>query len=112
MEEVFDSHPAYNVQNPNSNYSLIGGFCGNLGEFHALDADGNGPGYAYVAKKIAQLDKINPQVASRFCKVFARFRQYEPVRGGLMKGQLESLLSTDGLSENSKEIITLALAEP
>merc|ERR1712216_310610 len=33
MEKVFEEHPAYNINNPNSNYSLLGGFCGNLSQF-------------------------------------------------------------------------------
>jgi len=103
MEKVFEEHPAYNINNPNSNYSLLGGFCGNLSQFHTPE------GYAWVAKMVKKLDTINPQVASRFCKVFARYRQYEPTRQALMKGYLEELSKIESLSENSREIVTLAL---
>jgi len=103
MEKVFEDHPAYNINNPNSNYSLLGGFCGNLSQFHTPE------GYAWVAKMVKKLDTINPQVASRFCKVFARYRQYEPTRQALMKGYLEELSKIESLSENSREIVTLAL---
>ena len=39
-------------------YSLIGGFCGSLVNFHAKD----GSGYKFLGELVVQLDKLNPQV--------------------------------------------------
>ncbi|KAL5071709.1 hypothetical protein RYX36_022596 [Vicia faba] len=55
------SHPTFDLHNPNKVYSLIGGFCGLPVNFHAKD----GSGYEFLGDIVLQLDKINPQVASR-----------------------------------------------
>lgn len=100
------SHPAFDLRNPNKVYSLIGGFCGSPVNFHAKD----GSGYTFLGEIVLQLDKINPQVASRMVSAFSRWRRYDEDRQKLAKAQLEKIMSINGLSENVFEIASKSLA--
>lgn len=100
------SHPAFDLHNPNKVYSLIGGFCGSPVNFHAKD----GSGYEFLGDLVVQLDKINPQVASRMVSAFSRWRRYDENRQKLAKAQLEKIMSSNGLSENVFEIASKSLA--
>ncbi|PAN36740.1 hypothetical protein PAHAL_6G306500 [Panicum hallii] len=100
------SHPAFDLRNPNKVYSLIGGFCGSPVNFHAKD----GSGYKFLGEVVLQLDKINPQVASRMVSAFSRWRRYDETRQALAKAQLEMIVSANGLSENVYEIASKSLA--
>ncbi|VFQ68044.1 unnamed protein product [Cuscuta campestris] len=100
------NHPAFDLRNPNKVYSLIGGFCGCPINFHAKD----GSGYKFLGELVVQLDKLNPQVASRMVSAFSRWKRYDETRQALAKAQLEMILSTEGLSENVFEIASKSLA--
>ncbi|XP_048615518.1 puromycin-sensitive aminopeptidase-like [Brassica napus] len=99
-------HPAFDLRNPNKVYSLIGGFCGSPVNFHAKD----GSGYKFLGDIVVQLDKINPQVASRMLSAFSRWKRYDETRQALAKAQLEMIMSANGLSENVFEIASKSLA--
>ncbi|KAF6162226.1 hypothetical protein GIB67_008355 [Kingdonia uniflora] len=99
-------HPAFDIRNPNKVYSLIGAFCGSKVNFHAKD----GSGYKFLGEVVVQLDKINPQVASRIVSAFSRWRRYDETRQALAKAQLEMIMSVNGLSENVFEIASKSLA--
>ncbi|KAF3556531.1 hypothetical protein F2Q69_00014148 [Brassica cretica] len=123
-------HPAFDLRNPNKAsefsklsfsfttfflssmltiiqvYSLIGGFCGSPVNFHAKD----GSGYKFLGDIVVQLDKINPQVASRMVSAFSRWKRYDETRQALAKAQLEMIMSANGLSENVFEIASKSLA--
>ena len=100
------NHPAFDLRNPNKVYSLIGGFCGSPVNFHAKD----GSGYKFLGEIVLQLDKINPQVASRMVSAFSRWKRHEEDRQKLAKAQLERIMSSNGLSENVFEIASKSLA--
>ncbi|KAL0920521.1 hypothetical protein M5K25_009661 [Dendrobium thyrsiflorum] len=100
------SHPAFDLRNPNKVYSLIGGFRGSPVNFHAKD----GSGYKFLGDIVLQLDKFNPQVASRIVSAFSRWRRYDEGRQALAKAQLEKIMSANGLSENVYEIASKSLA--
>ncbi|CAK9141908.1 unnamed protein product [Ilex paraguariensis] len=100
------NHPAFDMRNPNKVYSLIGGFCGSPVNFHAKD----GSGYIFLGEMVVQLDKLNPQVASRMVSAFSRWKRYDETRQGLAKAQLQMIMSTNGLSENVFEIASKSLA--
>ncbi|GMY30359.1 puromycin-sensitive aminopeptidase isoform X1 [Fagus crenata] len=100
------NHPAFDLRNPNKVYSLIGGFCGSPVNFHAKD----GSGYKFLGEIVLQLDKINPQVASRMVSAFSRWKRYDETRQNHAKAQLELIMSTNGLSENVFEIASKSLA--
>ncbi|MQL77478.1 hypothetical protein Taro_009889 [Colocasia esculenta] len=78
-------HPAFDLRNPNKVYSLIGGFCGSPVNFHAKD----GSGYQFLGDIVLQLDKLNPQVASRMVSAFSRWRRYDESRQALAKPIIE-----------------------
>ncbi|KAL7160059.1 hypothetical protein ABFS83_01G069400 [Erythranthe nasuta] len=100
------NHPAFDIRNPNKVYSLIGGFCGSPVNFHAKD----GSGYRFLGEVVVQLDKLNPQVASRMVSAFSRWKRYDETRQTLAKAELEMILSANGLSENVFEIASKSLA--
>ncbi|KAI3453728.1 hypothetical protein Pfo_010391 [Paulownia fortunei] len=100
------NHPAFDMRNPNKVYSLIGAFCGSPVNFHAKD----GSGYKFLGEMVVQLDKLNPQVASRMVSAFSRWKRYDETRQNFAKAQLEMILATNGLSENVFEIASKSLA--
>ncbi|GKA06819.1 puromycin-sensitive aminopeptidase isoform X2 [Tanacetum coccineum] len=99
-------HPGFDLKNPNKVYSLIGGFCASPVNFHAKD----GSGYKFLGELVVQLDKLNPQVASRMVSAFSRWKRYDETRQNLAKAQLEMIVSANGLSENVYEIASKSLA--
>lgn len=99
-------HPAFDLRNPNKVYSLIGGFCRSRVNFHAKD----GSGYKFLGEIVLQLDKLNPQVASRTVSAFSRWKRFDETRQNLAKAQLEMILSSNELSENVYEIASKSLA--
>lgn len=105
VQKLLD-HPAFDMRNPNKVYSLIGGFCASPVNFHAKD----GSGYKFLGHVVQQLDKLNPQVASRMVSAFSRWKRYDQDRQALAKAQLELIVSANGLSENVYEIASKSLA--
>eukprot|EP00258_Populus_trichocarpa_P026327 XP_024442346.1 puromycin-sensitive aminopeptidase [Populus trichocarpa] len=100
------NHPAFDLRNPNKVHSLIKAFCSSLVNFHAKD----GSGYKFLGEIVVQLDKINPQMASRMVSAFSRWKRYDETRQNLAKAQLEMIVSANGLSENVFEIASKSLA--
>jgi aminopeptidase N len=101
-------HPAFSIKNPNNVRALIGQFCrNNPVNFHNKD----GSGYDFLADQIIELDKINPQVASRQLGAFNSWRQYDEQRQGLMKQALSRIADQAGLSPDVYEVVTKYLAE-
>jgi aminopeptidase N len=98
-------HTAFDIRNPNRARSLVGAFSANHLRFHA----GDGAGYRLVGETIAQLDKINPQVAARMSGAFEAWRRYDSSRQKLMRGELEKLSKLDGLSSNLFEVVSKML---
>jgi aminopeptidase N len=99
-------HPAFTLQNPNKVYALLGSFGVNQVNFHAAD----GSGYRFMTEQAMALDAINPQVASRMVRNFERYRRYEPGRRGLMRQALEEIVAKPGLSGETREVVSKALA--
>ena len=58
-----------------------------------------------------QVDKINNQVASRLVSCFTSWRHYDSKRQALMKGELQRIVETNGLSDNVFEIASKALQD-
>jgi aminopeptidase N len=100
------SHPSFSMKNPNKVRSLIGSFCGNQQQFHALD----GSGYTFLADRIMELDPVNPQVASRLVTPLTMWKRYDAVRQVLMKKELERITTLPSLSGDVGEIVEKSLA--
>jgi aminopeptidase N len=101
-------HPAFSIRNPNKVRALVGAFCsGNPHRFHAAD----GSGYAFLADRVLELNKLNPQVAARMLRIMARWRRYDTDRQGLIKSQLQRILAKDDLSRDVYEVASKSLSE-
>jgi aminopeptidase N len=100
-------HAAFSMTNPNNVRAVIGQFCRNNPiHFHAKD----GSGYQFLADQIIELDKLNPQVASRQLGAFNSWLQYDEVRQSLIKQQLTRIAEQDSLSPDVYEVVTKYLA--
>ncbi|MGV6818062.1 MAG: aminopeptidase N [Thiotrichales bacterium] len=99
-------HPKFCIKTPNRVRALIGAFVqANPTQFHAPD----GSGYRFAADQIITLDVLNPQVASRLSKAFARWQRYDMQRQGLMKKELERISAVSGLSSDVYEVVSNSL---
>lgn len=99
-------HPLFSIRTPNKVYSLIGTFAGgNPLQFNRPD----GKGYAFVAERVVELDKINPQVAARVLGAFRSWRALESDRRRLALRALEKIASTPELSNDAHEIVSKML---
>lgn len=109
LEHIIElsQHADFSLQTPNRAYALLM----NLGRnnphaFHRAD----GSGYQFLADKVLELDKINPQVGARVVGAFNQWRKLEPNRQALMQAQLERILASENLSKDIYEIVSKALA--
>jgi aminopeptidase N len=100
------AHPAFDLKNPNKVYALIRTFCGNQVRFHAAD----GAGYVFAADHILALDPLNPQVAARLARAFDRWKKFDAARQAHARAQLERIRGAQGLSKDTLEVVTKALA--
>ncbi len=101
------THPAFDLRNPNKVRALIGAFChGNHVGFNAAD----GSGYAFAAEQIIALDGMNAQVAARMARAFDRWRKFDAGRQQHARTALERIRATEGLSKDSFEVVSRALA--
>jgi len=98
-------HPAFDIRNPNKVYSLVRGFAANPVRFHAAD----GKGYDFIAERVIELDRLNPQVASRVARSFDRWRKFDAGRQAQAREALERIRDAEGLSKDVAEVVIKAL---
>jgi len=99
-------HAAFDIRNPNKVRSLIGAFThGNMINFHRPD----GAGYRFLGDKILELNKLNPQIASRQVTPLTRWRKYPPELAEQMQKQLQRILAEPGLSPDVYEVVSKSL---
>lgn len=94
-------HPKFSLENPNKARSLIGSFSRNVPYFHAQD----GSGYRFIADKVIEIDRFNPQVAARLVQAFNLCDKLEPHRKNLVKQELQRIRAEEGLSKDVGEIV-------
>ena len=94
-------HPKFSLENPNKARSLIGSFSSNVPHFHAED----GSGYRFIADKVIEIDRFNPQVAARLVQAFNLCNKLEPHRKNLVKQELQRIRAQEGLSKDVGEIV-------
>ena len=99
------SHADFNLKNPNRVYALLGQFGGNLVRFHDPSKDC----YTFMAERIIELDKLNPQVATRVAGCFNPWTKLIGEQKNKARLTLEKIIAA-GLSKNTYEIISKALA--
>ena len=99
-------HPAFDSKNPNKLRSVISTFCmQNAKNFHNLD----GTGYRFLADRVIELNRTNPQVASRMLTPLTRWRKYSEQRQSLMGTELKRIESSGDLSKDIYEVLSKSL---
>lgn len=103
-----EKHKLFTLKNPNRARSLIGAFAmQNPKYFHCV----SGKGYEFLADKVAQLNTINPQIASRLITPLIQFNSFSSPHKELMKAQLKRLQALPNLSNDLKEKLDASLIE-
>ncbi|MEM7709961.1 MAG: aminopeptidase N C-terminal domain-containing protein, partial [Pseudomonadota bacterium] len=88
VAERLMAHPAFDAANPNRFRSVVGGLTvGNPAGFH----DASGAGYDFLAARLVELDRTNPQTAARMSTAFETWRRYDADRQDLMRAALERM---------------------
>jgi len=101
------THPAFTLRNPNRARAVIFMFCiGNPSGLHAKD----GSGYRFWAEQVLALDAINPEIAARLARAFDHWARFIPSVQAQMRVQLQRVATHKGLSRNTLEIVSKALA--
>ncbi|MBF0470949.1 MAG: aminopeptidase N [Gammaproteobacteria bacterium] len=99
--------PRFNLRNPNRVRSLVASFgTRNPNAFHS----GSGEGYRFMADTIIELDRTNPQIASRLMTPLTLWKRYEEGRSHLMYRELERILSQERLSRDLREVVEKSVA--
>ena len=100
-------HEKFSMTNPNKVRALVGALCmNNPVVFHQK----TGEGYQLLADVVIQLNKLNPQVASRMVSVFNSWKRYDDQRQELIKAQLTRIATEPELSRDVYEIVNKALS--
>ena len=101
------NHPDFELKNPNKVRAVLGGFCmRNPAQFHRED----GAAYQFLAELILQLDKLNPQVASRMLTPLTRWKRFNEHTRQQMKAALEAIRAGGELSPDVFEVVSKSLA--
>lgn len=103
--EKLARHPDFTLANPNRARALVGAFSINQRAFH----DPSGRGYRFVADQLIALDKLNPQTAAKLVPPLGRWKRFDPTRAALMRGELERIVASPGLSKDMFEQATKSL---
>ena len=101
------NHPKFSIENPNKARSLLMSFSRNIPHFHAED----GSGYRFVADKVMEIDRFNPQVAARLVQAFNICNKLEANRKAVMTKELQRIHAQEGLSKDVGEIVGKILNE-
>ncbi|WP_371193119.1 aminopeptidase N [Glaciecola sp. SC05] len=104
--DLLQAHGQYSIKNPNKVRSLIGSFAFyNTQGFHAED----GSGYRFVINYLAELDKLNPQVAARIITPLLQIHRYNDKHRSMMVTQLNRLFTQKELSRDLFEKLSKTL---
>ncbi len=100
------ARPDFDWKNPNRFRAVIGALSGNHAGFHHAE----GEGYALLADWLIKLDPLNPQTASRMSTAFESWPRYDADRQAMMRGALQRIMATTGLSRDLSEMAGRMLA--
>lgn len=99
------NHEKFSYKNPNRVRSVIGVFANlNLANFHDI----SGKGYAWLAKQVLIIDKINPQISARMVIPLTEWRKFDKTRQDLMLAELKNI-SQQLESKDLAEIVNKSL---
>ena len=100
--------PRFDASNPNRIRALIGAYAsGNPTGFNLE----SGEGYAFLAERVIEVDRRNPQVAARLLTAMRSWRSLEPVRRGRAEDALREIAGQEKLSPDVSDIIGRMLEE-
>ena len=89
-------HPDFTLSNPNRARAVIGAFGVNQRAFNRAD----GAGYAWLAERLVELDRLNPQTAAKLLPPLGRWRRFDEARAAKMRDTLQRIVATPGLSKD------------
>jgi len=99
-------HEAFDIKNPNKVRALIGAFANqNHIHFHAK----NGDGYTFLADRVIELNKLNPQIAARLLAPMTKWQRYDAERQALIRQELERIAKEENLSRDVYEVVSKSL---
>ena len=99
-------HESFDLKIPNRVRALISQFASsNFVNFHNISGDG----YKFLGDRVAELNEINPQIASRLMVPLTRWRKYDETRQDMMKRELARILEIKSLSSDVYEIASKSL---
>jgi aminopeptidase N len=99
-------HEVFDIKNPNRVRALIGAFCGqNAIQFHRAD----GQGYQFLADRVIELDRLNPQIASRLLTPLTRWKKYASDRQQKMTAALQRIKNSGELSKDLFEVVSKSI---
>jgi aminopeptidase N len=104
--EKLEANDVYNNKIPNLIRAIIGQFANNVYALNKAD----GSGYEYVASKIAEIDKFNPQMAARLAKFLNHKDRLDANRKEKLIKVLNGLASHD-LSNDTYEVVSKNLKD-
>ncbi|WP_282077654.1 aminopeptidase N [Epibacterium ulvae] len=99
------THPLFTLKNPNRFRAVMGALSGHHAGFHQI----SGAGYTLLADNLITLDALNPQTTARMCAAFQSWPRYDTARQELIKGELQRIATTKGLSRDTNEMVTRIL---
>ncbi len=105
VAERLSRHPDFDWKNPNRFRALLGALAGNHAGFHHA----SGAAYRFYADWLIRLDPVNPQTAARMTTAFETWARYDADRQALMRGELDRIAATPGLSRNTGEMVSRIL---
>ena len=100
--QALTDHPDFTLRNPNRFRAVMGALVMNPAGFHAP----TGAGYQVLTDWLIQLDPLNPQTTARMCSAFETWQRYDADRQALIAAQLDRILALDGLSRDSREMVS------
>lgn len=106
VEELMQ-HECFELTNPNKVRALVGAFCNaNPVNFHKID----GSGYRFLADRVIELNKLNPQIAARLSGMMSRWRKYDEARQALIVGELKRIMAEPNLSPDVYEVASKSVS--
>lgn len=105
--ERLTADPLFKITTPNKVRALIGAFAmSNPVQFNRED----GAGYRFVAAKVLEIDRFNPQISARLLGAFRSFKALEPGRRAEARKALQRVAKAKELSRDAGEIVSRMLS--
>jgi len=100
-------HPDFDISKPNRARSVLHAFAiGDQTGFNVITGDG----YRFVAQHLIELDRINPQVASRLAGAYSNWRRFDATRQRIVQEVLKGVLDSKP-SYNVREVVERMLGD-